>query len=303
MKVLIVASGNVNYISPFVLDQVNALKKRGVKIDFFLIRGKGIFGYIKNYKLLLEKIKIFEPNLVHAHYGLSGLFSSLQKKIPVVTTFHGSDINMNKIRFFSKIADFMSSKSIFVSYDLARKLKKKESIIIPCGVNLDMFYPVDKNDARRKLGIALDKKYVLFSSNFDNTVKNYPLAKESISNLKDDNVELIQLKGYDRNEVALLMNAVDAVLMTSFTEGSPQFIKEAMACNTPIISVSVGDVKGIIKDTDGCYLVKRDSHAISYKILEAFKFNGRTNGRKNIKHFDNELIAEKIINVYYSILN
>ena len=303
MKILIVASGNANYISPFILDQVEALKRQEINIDYFIINGKGLLGYTKNFGKLLDKINEFKPNIIHAHYGLSGLLSGLQRKIPVVTTFHGSDINIQKIRFFSKIADKLSFKSIFVSKDLAVKLNKKDPIIVPCGVDLDIFYPAKKELAKEKLQLSLNKKHLLFSSSFSDKVKNYPLAKEAISKLNDQEIELIELKGFQREEVALLMNAVDAVLMTSFNEGSPQFIKEAMACNTPIVCTDVGDVKDIINETKGCYIVKNDAHYVSVKIREALKFNGKTLGRKNIDHLDNKFIAARIKDIYSEILN
>lgn len=301
-KVLIIASGNANTKSPFVLEQVNALKKKGIEFDFFQIKGKGIIGYLNNYKRLIEQIKSIGPDIVHAHYGLSGLLAVFQRKIPVVTTFHGSDINVTKNRILSKIADLLSAVSIFVSIDLAIKLNKKKPNVIPCGVDLDVFYPVDKNATRLKLGMSLHKKYLLFSSSFKNTVKNYPLAKAAIAKIPNDDIELIELKGFDRVKVALLMNAVDAVLLTSFTEGSPQFIKEAMACNTPIISTNVGDVAEIIKDIDGCYLTNNRPEDVASNIQKALKFNNKTNGRNNISRFDNSTIADKIVKLYNSIL-
>lgn len=303
MKVLIVCSGNANYTSPFVLDQTNALKKKSVQIEFFLIKGKGLSGYIKNYKLLLNKIKEISPDLIHAHYGLSGLLCVLQRKVPVVTTFHGSDVNVRKNRLFSKIADLFSAKTIFVTKDLANKLNKRNSIIIPCGVDLDVFYPISKREARGKMNLLEDKRYVLFSSFFDNSVKNYPLAKAAVEKINNLDIELIELKEYNREEVALLMNAVDLVLLTSFTEGSPQFIKEAMACNCPIVSTDVGDVKKVVENTKGCFIGEYDAQDIKNKIVLALNFNKKTTGRNDINYFDNQIIATKIINIYQSVLN
>lgn len=303
MKVLIVASGNANKINPFIMDQVKSLKKNGVEIDFFLIKGKGILGYLRNYRTLMNKVKEYKPEVIHAHYGLSGLLSSLQRIRPVVTTFHGSDINNIMSRPFSQLANVLSKKSIFVSKGLSNKLKEKNPIIIPCGVDLDIFYPREKKSTRKKLEMSLDKKYILFSSAFNRSVKNYPLAAEAISRLESDNIELLELKGYSREEVALLMNAVDLVLMTSFTEGSPQFIKEAMSCNTPIVSVDVGDVEDIIGRTKGCYLSTRDSEDIANKIRKAIEFNSKTDGRNKVINLDNRIIACEIQDVYQSILN
>ena len=95
--------------------------------------------------------------------------------------------------------------------------------------------------------LDLEKKYILFSSNFENKVKNYQLLHDAKNYIKDK-FEIIELKNFDRKSVSRLFNAVDVAVMTSFSEGSPQFIKEAMASNCPIISVDVGDVKSIVKD-------------------------------------------------------
>lgn len=303
MKVLVVASGNANYVSPFILDQAIALEEKGTRITFYLVKGRGIIGYFKNYQKLINEINRTKPDLIHAHYGLSGLLCVLQRNIPVIVTFHGSDINDSRVRIFSRIADLLSSKSIFVSQELAKKLNKRNPIVIPCGVDLEVFYPIDKVKAKKQMDFSLSKRYILFSSSFSNTVKNYPLAKEAISKLSQKNIELIELKGFKREEVAYLMNAVDLVLLTSYSEGSPQFIKEAMACNTSVVSVDVGDVSKIISKTDGCYLANYDSIDLASKIEKALIFNQKTKGRNQINEFDNKLISTKIIELYNTIIN
>ncbi len=302
MKVLIVASGNSNAVSPFILDQTNVLSNKGISIEYFLVKGSGVFGYLQNITHLLKAIKKFKPNVIHAHYGLSGLLCCLQRKIPVVTTFHGSDVNVKKNRLFSKIADKLSYKSIFVSKNLSDLMNSNSFDIIPCGVDMDIFYPIEKLHARSQLNLLQNKKYVLFSSAFDNKVKNYPLAKMGIRELNDENVELIELKGYSRKQVALLMNAVDAVLMTSLSEGSPQFIKEALACNCPVVSVDVGDVNDLIHNIEGCFISSYNISEIANNLRKAIYF-GRTNSRKGIEHLDNDLIGNKIINIYNNSVN
>lgn len=123
----------------------------------------------------------------------------------------------------------------------------------------------------------------MFAGAFDNWVKNSKLAIESVMNISD--TELLELKGYNRNQVSLLMNACDVILITSFSEGSPQVIKEAMACNLPIVSTDVGDVKEVIGNTEGCYITSFDPKDVAEKIKMALDFGKRTNGRENIKHF------------------
>ena len=115
MKILIVCSLNSGFISPFVEEQAESLKRLGVVVDYYPIRGKGVWGYLNYLYPLKKKINVYSPDLIHAHYGLTGLLASLQMKIPVVTTFHGSDINQKGINLiFSFFALALSKKSIFV---------------------------------------------------------------------------------------------------------------------------------------------------------------------------------------------
>ncbi|MBJ2172609.1 glycosyltransferase [Aureibaculum sp. A20] len=302
MNILIVASGNADKISPFVKDQTDALEEKGIIINYFLIEGKGLRGYFGNYFKLRKKISEVKPDAIHAHYGLSGLLSVFQRIVPTVITFHGSDLNDKKVRPFSLIAHRWAKKSIFVSKKLADIAKYKNESVIPCGVNFSVFYPIDKLVARKKLNLDLQKKYILFSSAFNNQVKNFPLAKKAIEKIKGNNIEVLELKGFDRKQVALLMNAVDLALMTSFTEGSPQFVKEAMASNLPVVSVDVGDVKNVIRGTKHCYITSYDVEEISSKIKVILKDSAKTDGREKILHFNNETIANQLIELYKTII-
>jgi teichuronic acid biosynthesis glycosyltransferase TuaC len=278
MKVLIVHSGNSNFISPFVSDQVEALNAIGVITDYFLIQGNGPLGYLKNLSRFIGVIKQFKPDIVHAHNGLSGFLAILQRSVPVVTTFHGSDINNIRNRIFSRFADKLSHDSIFVSDKLARLINRKNANIVPCGVNIDLFHPIAKHTARERLGLPINEKFILFPSTFNNPVKNFQLADSAIQLEKRIKLNIIELKGYKREDVAYLINAVDVVLLTSISEGSPQSIKEAMACNTPIVSTDVGDVRPLISGTEGCFVVESDPAKLREKLLNALMFE-KTNVR------------------------
>ena len=83
---------------------------------------------------------------------------------------------------------------------------------------------------------------------------------------------------------------------------SPQIIKEAMACNCPIVATDVGDVRHLISDIEGCYLTSFDAEDVAEKIEKALEFGKRTNGRDRIKHIDNRIIAEKVFQVYKKVL-
>jgi glycosyltransferase involved in cell wall biosynthesis len=274
-----------------------------VEVDYYPIVGKGLMGYWKSRKSFLQKIKTFQPDIIHAHYGLSGLLANTQRNIPVVTTYHGSDINSSVLFILSRLNMVLSAHAIFVSNE--NRLKSglsKNFTLLPCGVDTKTFVAVLKEESRKLLGLDKDQKLVLFSSAFDIAVKNSGLALSAIDLLPD--VRLIELKNYSRSEVALLMNAVDVALMTSFTEGSPQFIKEAMACNCPFVSVPVGDVSFVMEGVAGCFIADYDAVAIAEKLKLAFKFGKRTEGKNRILElgWSNEKVAEKLLNLYSEIL-
>jgi teichuronic acid biosynthesis glycosyltransferase TuaC len=307
MKILIVCSTTKNKINPFVIDQITALNALGENIEYFTIAGNGVSGYLKSLPGLMKSIKKYKPDLVHAHYGLSGLLSVLQRKIPVIITFHGSDVNNKWVRPFSWLASRFSIGNIFVSKEMLQLMPSPNSYVIPCGVDMELFKPIKQSEARKEFGLNPDKKYILFSSGFDNTVKNYPLAKSAVSLLSNNNIELLELKGLSRTQVSHLMNAVDMVLMTSFTEGSPQFIKEAMACNILIVSTNVGDISWLFGDSEGHFITSYETNNIAENIeiaLEYSKEKTNKQGRQRIieLELDAESVAKRIIAIYSKVL-
>jgi teichuronic acid biosynthesis glycosyltransferase TuaC len=308
MKVMIVCSGTAPDFSfmkhqAFIYDQVEAVKRLDKDIIFqtFFVKQKGIRGYLRSLPALNRKISQFYPDIVHAHGGTVALLSNLQRKVRVVVTFHGSDINTKTIRWISALVSLLSSKSIYVSNLLRQKAfcKKKSDEIIPCGLNLDTFNPLPREEALRKLHFPEDESYILFSSRFDNPIKNFSLAYKALKLIPE--IKIREIVNRTREEVNLLINGASLVLLTSFSEGSPNIIKEAMACNCPIVTVDAGDVHDIIRDTEGCYITKYDPEDVAEKIRMALAFGKRTNGREKIRHLDNRIIAEKILKVYKSL--
>ena len=302
MRILVVASHNQGDFAPFIIEQALALEAVGCIIDFFGVEGKGIKGYLNNLSALKRKIMVFQPDVVHAHYGLSGLLACMQRKVPVVVTFHGSDINDPRVLRFSKRAMRLSAWNVFVSRKtLEIAHPKRNYTLLPCGVNMNGSQQTDREEARELLGLSVDKPYVLFAGAFDVEVKNAPLAKETVALLNDSTIELLELKGYSRKEVTLLMCAADAFLMTSFTEGSPQVIKEALACGCPIVSVDVGDVKERVDGVEGCYVsTTREPLELAGLLQKAMTFEGKTKGREKLlaNGLDNCMVAKHLMEIY-----
>lgn len=303
MKVMIVASNKSGRYAPFVMDQVKELTALGIDFSFFPITRKGITGYLKSLPELKKSIKLHTPDLIHAHYGLSGLLAGLQRKIPVVVTFHGSDINIKKNRILSKIAHFICAHSIFVSADLKKTLNVQKGSVIPCGIDTDLFSYQGKIASRKKLGLDHEKKFVLFSSSFDRQVKNYPLAQSIMSNFDRQEVELLELKGYTREEIPIIMSAADCGLVTSFSESGPLFIKEAIACRLPVVSVNVGIAKSAIEGTEGNFIATAYDEKEIFEYLKAVleKAERSVSNGKELT-FCNKQIANEIKRVYLTLV-
>lgn len=306
MKILVVASYNRNRFAPFIVEQAKALESLGCELSFFGLQGKGFRGYLSNLCLLKKIIYEFRPDVVHAHYGLSGLLANLQRRVPVVTTYHGSDINEKKVLPFSKLAMRLSAWNIFVSrkmLDIAGP--KRKSSLLPCGIDFNDLQLTVRSEAKQRMGLYAKKRYILFAGAFDNEVKNVALAKETVSFLHDENVELLELNGYSRDEVTLLMCAADTFLMTSLSEGSPQVIKEALACGCPIVSVDVGDVRERTRGVDGCFVSPiYDAQVLAGLLQKAMPFEGKTHGREKLisDGLDNKLVAEYLVGIYEKLV-
>lgn len=337
MKVLIVASDKGGHFTPFIEEQMAALTASGdVETERFGVVGKGAAGYLKEIPRLCRTIREVKPDIIHAHYGLSGLLAGLTAltcrcinprtgKVPVVTTYHGSDINEPKVLRLSCIAMRLSAWNIFVSkrnVDIAAKAcAVTRYSLLPCGVNFTDDQLLSREEARRQCALRniqcpTAQPMILFAGAFDNAVKDAPLAKESVHMLnvnhplsegeRGTRATLIELRGYTRSEVNLLMCAADCLLLTSKREGSPQVIKEAMACGCPIVSVDVGDVADRIAGIDGCYLVRtRDPREIASQITKALDYKGKTLSRQRIIDcgLSNEQVAQTLIHLYQEVLN
>ncbi len=309
IRVCIVCSGNfpggkenLPIYRAFIYDQAIELMKHNCEIEYFLIEGKGIKGYLKNASRLIKYLKKEKFDIVHAHSGLSGLLSALVVRIPLVITYHGSDINVFSSRMLSIFPIIRASINIFVSEKLKEKAlfsKTKKNKVIPCGVDMNLFDVMPKEEAKKKLKINTDKKIVLFSSNFQNTVKNYPLAKQAIDNSRFD-IEFLEIKNRTRQEVVWLLNSSDALIMTSHSEGSPQIIKEAMSCNCPIISIDVGDVKNRIESVKNSYIATPEE--LTKKLDVVLASDERSNGREHIQSFSNTFVAQEIVELYKKVL-
>jgi len=322
MRVLFVCSGNNKKfeIIPFIRDQGRSLEKQGVSVDYYPVIGKGPLGYLKAGLALRHILKENQYDLIHAHYIHSGLAAMLGAgKVPVVLSLMGDDaygtyIGVNKVSLLSRVNTLLTFlvqpfvKAIISKSSNIEKFVylKKKSYVIPNGIDVGKFKPY-KNRNMRDMP-ANKKKQVLFLGDKANVRKNYPLARDAVDLLCRTDVELINPYPVSHEAIPQLLNAADVLVVPSLMEGSPNIVKEAMACNCPIVTTDIGDVRWVLGNTEGCYIASFEASDFSKKIQSALEFSdtvGRTNGAERIKELglDAETVSKRIINVYTEALN
>lgn len=301
MKILFIASGNHGAPSPVVQNQGDALVSEGVVVDYFLIKGKGIKGYLRNVKPLRQYLKVHQYDAIHAHYSLSAFVASLAGIKPLVVSLMGSDVKaVGWYKFIIRLfAAFGGWKSIIVkSSDMYRSLGIKRAIIIPNGVNMERFKPMSKSECQKRLGWKQEKNHILFPANATRPEKDFAHAEASVAFVK--NADLHAFDNTPNEETPYWYNAADVVLMTSKWEGSPNAIKEAMACSRPIVAVNVGDIAERTSGVEGCYVAQsREPQELASLIEKALTVT-QTNGRERIlaDQLDRDSINQSLINVY-----
>lgn len=308
MKVLFVASGNkaVGTISAFISSQYESLQQEGVEMSLFAVRGHGIKGYLKNLALLRSLIKQGKPDVVHAHYSACGYLSSIASlglRTKVVVSILGSFPKKSfKLYFVRFCIDHVWNTTI-VKSERTRNQLNRNLPVVPNGVNLSQFELINQDEARRQLGLEPALKYVIFMSNPSRPEKNYSLAELSVKYLNDNTVNLIPVFDKPHYEVVKYMCAADVLIMTSYNEGSPNVIKEAMACNCPIVTTDVGDVKWVTDGVEGTYVASTyEPTEIAQLLRKAVNFPNRTKGREKIikLKLTTEETAKRLCGIYSS---
>jgi teichuronic acid biosynthesis glycosyltransferase TuaC len=306
---------------PFIKSQTDSLEKAGIKVELLNLKGyESQFNYILGAGKIKEIVRENNIDLIHAHYvycGLSALLARTGK--PIVLSLMGSDLlgsttKKGKVSLRGKADSFLSKViSKYVDKVIVKTMQMKSELpfsnkveVIPNGVNFDVFKPMDKSNCRKELGLDSETFYAIFLADPVNNEKNYPLAEASINFFKQkygiEKAEMLVIKNVSHTEIVKYLNACDVLLFTSFLEGSPNAIKEAMACNTPIVSTDVGDVKEIISGTKNCFIVPYDENKAAETLKEVYDNRERTNGRERIDYLNEEVISERIIKVYKELV-
>lgn len=292
--------------TPQIRDQVEALRERGVRVDVLHVdRHKGKWTYAQAaWQIFSLSFQPRRYDLIHAYYGHCGILARLQPRYPVVVTFLGSDLLHRRDGRIGKAAARWADRVIVQSEEMKDAANRVDAHIIPFGVNLDLFSPYPLEDARRELGLGVDEKLVLFPWDPGRPVKRFDLVQEAIGILQRTHkqVRLIPVFDQPHEMVAQYMNACDVMVLASDHEGSPMAVREAMACNLPIVSVDVGDVRQIIGTTDGCHLCRREPAEIAEGLSLALERESRTWGALAVRQADAAWGADQVMRVYQSVL-
>jgi glycosyltransferase involved in cell wall biosynthesis len=302
----------------FISRQIESLQRLGIDVDTIAIEGASRTKYARGAVTLGRRVE--RSDLVHAHYGFCGWLARTQRARPVVVSFLGSDLlyypvgSIRRAAFrhaeiaSNRILARLVDRVIVKSDEMARRVGGARPAVIPNGVDLEAFAPRDKSEARRELGWPHEGKLVLFAGNPNQIRKAFPVARAAIeeaSALLGQRLDVFALRDIRHEQVATLMNASDVMILTSLAEGSPNVVKEAMACNLPVVSVTVGDVSYLLEGVQGCRVTSPAPRALGEALAEILRDPRRTDGRRALeaKRLDAGSVARRIIGVYEEVLN
>ena len=302
----------------FISRQVDFLRAAGVDVDVFRFHGGGQpVRYASAWLDVQRRLRRERYDLVHAQFGQSGLLA-LPKRLPLVVTFRGDDLEGvlsnstgrltprgRVLPMLSRVVARRADATIVVSAHLKAFLHHEaQPHVIPSGLDLERFRLIPQAEARRHLGLPPDRRLVLFVGSPTSTRKRYDLARQAVDIVQRSlPAELVLGWAIPHDQIPYYMNACDALVFTSRQEGSPNVVKEALACNLPVVSVAVGDVPERLRDLPGCEVCPDDlPETIAAALVRALHRGQRTASRERMLELDEHVITEKVMGVYRSVL-
>jgi glycosyltransferase involved in cell wall biosynthesis len=305
----------------FIHSQARSLEALGIELDVLAIRG-----YATNREYLRGAAQALVRNLrdgydaVHAHYGHSAVVARMNVRAPLVVSYCGDDLlgtpdptrsyRMTRRSCWLAIAfaqlAWVANATITKSEEMERRLPDRlrtRNHVIPNGVDLDRFVPMDQQAARRCLGWSLDEKVALFVGDPAVPRKNHALAKAACAQATKSCPEL-RLRvawGIPPEDVPVWMSAADALILPSWSEGSPNAVKEAMACELPIVATPVGDIPERLRGIPGCHVLPPDEQRFADALLEALHHGRCPAAREAVSELSLMRVARRVAQVYESV--
>ncbi len=318
MRVLMVIPGSADGSSMvFARRQAESLIAEGLDIECFYLRSRTApVELVREFQRLRARIAAFQPAVVHAQFGtVTAAISALAAgELPLVITYRGGDLNPSPAaglrsflgRFLSQLAALRAARIVCVSKKLLELLwwRRNRAVIVPTGVDTELFRPEPRDAARARLGWPLDRPVILFNAGHDPRVKRLDLAERAAGCARDglSGLHLEVLRGdTDPDTVPVLMNASDCLVITSDSEGSPAVLQEALACGLAIVSVNVGDAVERLQGVHNTRLVARDPSAIGRALTELIAAPLRTDGPGRVRALSLRETARQLHRLYVEI--
>jgi glycosyltransferase involved in cell wall biosynthesis len=300
-----------------VARQIESIRSLGVDVDVLQITGAPKLKYAAAIRHLRARARA--ADLVHAHFGYCGWAARAQLSRPLVVSFMGSDVlgtsdargrvtqSSRPVVAANRRLARLVDAVIVKSEEMAAVVAPVGAHVIPNGVDIEGFRPLDQGEARARLGWSFEDRYVLFAGSPGNPRKAYPLARAVVERAAPQGsrrTRMVPLSGVAPDLVPAYMNAADALLMTSYWEGSPNVVKEAMACNLPVVSVPVGDVPQLLDGVEASTVCPRDPVALAAALADVVEQPRRSDGRRALqrKGLDLKRVARAVTNVYEQVL-
>lgn len=289
----------------FFDQQIHALERRDVECTVIEVPrpdgGRGPEAFARFYRQAFREALLNEYDLVHANYGLVGPIALAVPIRPVVLSIWGSEVMgySNRLDRITRFAARHSDAVIAPSAAVSRELGCPHTVI-PFGIDTELFQPMDRTEARAYLGWDPEKRIVLFPYDPDRAVKNYPLAERVIERLSVD-AELRTVSGLAYEEMPYVMNASDALLVTSERESGPMVIKEAAACNLPVVSTDVGFVRDALSGVPNCS-IGRSLDDLVRGLDSALTTPQEPDNRTPIGELGLDEMGDRILTLYTTIL-
>ncbi|QCC60003.1 glycosyltransferase [Natrinema thermotolerans] len=290
--------------APFMTQQQAALEERGVSFTTLSVAGEVAadtdrrpVDYVRTVPRVVREAAT-GYDLIHAHYGLTAPLALAGLRTPIVLSLWGSDVHGPVAPISKAAAPFCDA--VVVMSERMREALGRECTVIPDGVDLERFRPEPREQAKQRVGWDDEGQDVLFPYPPARGVKNHPRAERIVSvvdNLREEPVRLRTVHGVDHDAVADYMNAADALLLTSDSEGSPNSVKEALACNLPVVATDVGDVPERLAGVDPSVVATSDEELVE-GLLAVLERDERSNGRVAAREVSIDRTADRLLEVY-----
>lgn len=293
----------------FYAEQETALARAGVAYDTLEVPGehrafddrvarRSPADYARFYGRVLRH-GLDDYDVVHANYGLTAPFAVAQPRRPVVVSLWGGEFVGNRFAPLVRASVERADAVVVPSQAMVQRLPASvrcRTTVVPFPVDTETFQPESRAAAREAVGWGTDAPVVLFPYAQDRYEKNYALAERVVEGL-DVDAELRSVANEPYERMPHYMNASDALLVTSRWESGPMTVKEALACDLPVVSRPVGFVPDLLDGVRNCHVgaTERDLR----EALAATFADGRpADGRARVRATDTETMGAALRRVY-----